>query len=159
VLGERLELKSIMPPEAVLENLGSTLDVRRLGLITDSSGGREFIGWVKAPKFQVRQKHRFASINRYKPTAVGTVEPDGRGSILRARFRADPWYRLAFLLIAGVLLTSSFQVSVGLGEAAVIALLVGITLYQIELAKEPIRSLLREVTSEPARSLHWVMSK
>ena len=158
LLGETLELKSGAPPETVLERLELSVDPRRLGLITDSPGERGFIGSISGPRFQLRQRHTFSSINRFRPTVIGTVMPEGNGSVLRARFRADPWYGLAFLLVIGGLLAPSFHVSVGAAEALLIVIVLGINLYQYQSAKRPVRELLRDVTSDSFGSLRWVMS-
>jgi hypothetical protein len=158
MLGERLELKAQMPPESVLGCLAKAIDPWKLGLIADAPGDRDFIGWVKGARFQVRRRHRFGSWNRYAPTAVGRVTGDGRGSVLEARFRGDPWNRFAFLALLGALYASTFEIPLGVGEAALIAAILGFALYQMELAKGTVRQLLRECMSEPARPLQWVMS-
>ena len=160
LLGERIELTGELPSNEVLDSIRSTIDARRLGFATDGLGEHDFIGAVTGSSFWVRQRRRLfmLQMGRYRPTVVGRVLPDGTGSRLEARFRGDPWNRLAFLILLSALLASTMSSGLGASEFLFAALIVGVNVYAMELARRPLRDFLDGCMTAPVRSLQWDMS-
>jgi hypothetical protein len=151
LLGERIELVADTPPEDVLGCIATELDPWKLGLIIDAPGERDFVGSVDGSRFRVRKRHRLVSWSRYAPTAVGTVVPHADGSVLRARFRSDPWNRLVFLFLVGAVFALVADTSFSVGEALLIAAIIGVVFFQQEVARRPVRELFRRCTSDDVR--------
>jgi hypothetical protein len=147
ISGAPLEIRSTRPAGEVLQAIRDGIDPLRWGRV-DGPGDADFVGVVDAPRFQVRERSRFWSLRRLRPTARGTVTSTSGGSIIQAGFRGVALYRLFVLIVTlAVFMTAAF-LSVGSIESIVILVIGAASIALMESSKRSVREFLMACAAE-----------